>query len=329
MLPFPFEEILDWHKKHGRHSLPWREKQTPYRVWISEIFLQQTQVSRVEKYFSRVLADFPTIYDFARLSYEDFFSYYEGLGYYSRARNMLKTAQIIVDDFDGIFPDSFQELINLPWIGPYTAQAILAFGYEKSILAFDVNVKKIFSRFYLGSRFEKLSKNQEETIQKQFEKSGISGREMNAALMDFANLVDKNDIKIIDWEKYLLKDSKFFTEKWAWEIRFSAQKTKYNRKIADILVFLHENHTNYFSAHPDRFEPFRLSPTTTDHRHAVKQYFQDIFQLSVSVRPPFLKKVHDGKTYFCYHVQIQKWIHDFGIFSSEEYKEYVRDFFKE
>jgi len=77
MFPFPFEEILSWHEKNGRHSLPWRENPTPYRVWISEIFLQQTQVSRVETYFSRVITDFPTIYDFASLSYEEFFPYYE------------------------------------------------------------------------------------------------------------------------------------------------------------------------------------------------------------------------------------------------------------
>jgi len=126
---------------------------------------------------------------------------------------MLRTAKIIVDDFDGIFPKNFQELCSLPGIGPYTAQAILAFGYGENILAFDVNIKKIFSRFYLGSRFEKLSSSQETEIQSQFEKSGISGRKMNAALMDFASLVDKNEIKNIDWNTYPLKNSQFFTEK--------------------------------------------------------------------------------------------------------------------
>lgn len=74
---FPFETILSWYKHKGRHHLPWREKQTPYHVWISEIFLQQTQVSRVEAYFARVIEAFPTLEDFAKLEYEDFFPYYE------------------------------------------------------------------------------------------------------------------------------------------------------------------------------------------------------------------------------------------------------------
>jgi len=329
MLPFPFYTILDWYEKNGRHSLPWRENQTPYRVWISEIFLQQTQVSRVEKYFVRVITDFPTLHDFSKLSYEEFFPYYEWLGYYSRARNMLKTAKIIASDYGGIFPDTFQELVSLPGIGPYTAQAILAFGYEKPVLAFDVNVKKIFSRFYLGSRFETLTKTQEADIQKQFEKTGILGKKMNAALMDFAGMVEKNDIGAIDWEHYPLTDSEFYRQKWWWEMRFSKQKTKFERRSAHILVFLHENHKHYFSSHPDIFQPFPLDPTTADHRHAIKQYFHHHFHIAVSVRPPFLKKNHGGNTYFCYHAQIQTGTHDFGIFSSAEYKEHLADFFWE
>jgi A/G-specific adenine glycosylase len=76
---FPYNKILDWYKLNGRHSLPWRENQDPYFVWISEIFLQQTQVTRVIPYFERVIQNFPTVNDFAKLSYEEFFPYYEGL----------------------------------------------------------------------------------------------------------------------------------------------------------------------------------------------------------------------------------------------------------
>jgi A/G-specific adenine glycosylase len=74
---FPFEIILDWYKNNGRHNLPWRDDQDPYFVWISEIFLQQTQVTRVIPFFEKVISDFPTVYDFAKLSYEEFFPYYE------------------------------------------------------------------------------------------------------------------------------------------------------------------------------------------------------------------------------------------------------------
>lgn len=97
---FPFRTILDWYRNNGRHKLSWRKDPTPYSVWVSEIFLQQTQVSRVESHFTRVMADFPTVREFARLEYEAFFPYYDGLGYYSRARNMLKTAKMIVSQYD-------------------------------------------------------------------------------------------------------------------------------------------------------------------------------------------------------------------------------------
>ena len=100
MKDFPFHIILDWYKTHGRHDLPWRHKQTPYHVWISEIFLQQTQVTRVREYFNNVVERFPDIESLAATNYDTFFPYYKGLGYYSRARNMLKTAKIIVDQYN-------------------------------------------------------------------------------------------------------------------------------------------------------------------------------------------------------------------------------------
>jgi len=326
---FPFHVIADWYTDHGRHSLPWRTNQTPYSVWISEIFLQQTQVSRGEKYFFSVIADFPTLEDFAKLSYEQFFPYYDGLGYYSRAKNMLKTAKIIVEKYNGKFPNTFQELVQLPGIGPYTAQAILAFGYDYPVLAFDVNIKKIFSRFYLWSRQKPLSREMQHTLQKQFEKSKISGRQINAALMDFASLVDKNNTQHIDWTNYPLKNSIFYQEKWLSEEKWAKPHTNFNRTSARIFVFLHENHKKYFSTHPDKFQPVSLSPTSEDHRHAIKKYFIQNFSIAVSVRPPFLKKQHAWETYFCYHAQIQKWDEtDFWEFQKEAYCQFLDDFFK-
>jgi len=208
MKPFPFEIILDWYKDNGRHDLPWREKQTPYHVWVSEIFLQQTQVSRVKEYFNRVITAFPSVEDFAKLSYDEFFPYYKWLGYYSRAKNMLKTSEIIVQNYGWYFPDNYNDLINLPWVWPYTAQAILSFGHNKNILAFDTNIEKIFSRYYFGNKFRKLSKSEKQEIQNNFEKIGISGREINAAMMDFSSLVDINQINLIDFENYPLKMQK-------------------------------------------------------------------------------------------------------------------------
>ncbi|QFR38917.1 hypothetical protein A9Q91_01645 [Candidatus Gracilibacteria bacterium 28_42_T64] len=315
---FPFQIILDWYKINGRHDLPWRHKQEPYQVWISEIFLQQTQVSRVIPYFEKVIDAFPTVHDFAQIDYDTFFPYYEGLGYYSRARNMLGAAKAIVDDHDGIFPNDYNELLSLPGVGPYTSQAILAFGHNQSVLAFDTNIEKIFARYYLGSRFIKLSKEFKNNIQKQFEKTGISGREINAALMDFSSLVDINEKQNINWENYPLHNSQFFKNKGKSESRPEKKSIQINKKDAEIFVCIHKDHKEYYSENPDRFEAFQLGKTGDDHRGFIKAYFKNKFNLSLSVRPPYKKIASNKGNYFFYHAQVQAGEHEFGIFNKKE-----------
>lgn len=317
MQPFPFHIILDWYHQNGRHNLPWRLKQTPYHVWISEIFLQQTQVSRVEGYFNKVIETFPTIEDFGKLTYEDFFPYYEGLWYYSRAKNMLKTAQMINQRYHWIFPQDYQELIQLPGVWPYTAQAILAFWYDKHILAFDTNIEKIFSRYYFGTKFKKLSKLEKLEIQNMFEKTWISGRDINAALMDFSTFIDKNEKHLIDFDVYPLKESVFFLQKWENEIKPIKILQKFDKKAVKVIVFLHKDHKIYYSADVDNYMPFELEKHDGDHRTYIKKYFFENFWLSLSVRPPFKKT----KTHFFYHAQIQVWESNFGEFKREEYEE--------
>lgn len=118
---FPWKELIEWYSHNGRHDLPWRdytleENLRAYRVWMSEIFLQQTQVERVRDYFTRIIEKYPTVHDLARASYEEFFPYYQGMGYYSRARNLLKTAEIISKDFEGKFPREKLLLQKLPGV---------------------------------------------------------------------------------------------------------------------------------------------------------------------------------------------------------------------
>lgn len=323
---FPFQIILDWYKKNGRHDLPWRLKQTPYHIWISEIFLQQTQVSRVEAYFNKVTEAFPDIQSFSQLEYDDFFFYYEWLGYYSRARNMLLTAKKIVSQYNWVFPNTFEKLISLPGVWPYTAQAILSFGFNQNILAFDTNIEKIFCRYYFWSRFKKLSKVQKEELQTMFAKTGISWRQINAALMDFSSLLDRNELSQIDFENYLLTESLFYKEKGGNEIKPIKTTEKFNKNEAEIVVFLHENHKIYFSSDYDEFKPFELWISTDDHRHCIKDYFLEKYSLSLSVRPAFKKRKKAGKTYFLYHAQIQKWKSDFWEFGKWEYEEKLRNY---
>jgi len=324
--PFPFEIILDWYKTNGRHELPWRINQTPYHVWISEIFLQQTQVSRVEWYFKKVIEAFPDIESFAKLEYDDFFPYYEWLGYYSRARNMLLAAKKVINEYKWIFPNTFEELVSLPGIWPYTAQAILSFGFNQNILAFDTNIEKIFCRYYFGSRFKKLTKDQKQELQNMFVKTRISGREINAALMDFSSIIDKNELTQIDFKSYPLSESIFYKQCWKNEIKPIKTTEKFNKNEAEIIVFLHENHKIYFSSDYDEFQPFKLWISSHEHRYFIKKYFLEKYSLSLSVRPAFRKLKKVGKTYFLYHAQIQKGKSTFWEFGREEYEECLSDF---
>jgi A/G-specific adenine glycosylase len=139
--------LLEWYAIHARH-LPWRDHPDPYAIWISEIMLQQTRVETVIAYFERWMAAFPDIGSLANASEQDVLKLWEGLGYYSRARNIHKTAQILQAEFDHRLPADLQKLQKLPGIGRYTAAAItsMAFGIDQAAL--DGNIRRILSRLF-------------------------------------------------------------------------------------------------------------------------------------------------------------------------------------
>ncbi len=140
------QRVVDWQRIHGRHALPWQGTRDPYRVWLSEVMLQQTQVATVLGYYERFLARFPGVADLAAASEDEVFGLWSGLGYYSRARNMHRCAQAVVRDHGGQFPRSAQELQTLPGIGRSTAAAIAAFCFGERIAILDGNVKRVLSR---------------------------------------------------------------------------------------------------------------------------------------------------------------------------------------
>ncbi|MBM9512741.1 A/G-specific adenine glycosylase [Desulfobulbus marinus] len=137
--------LLKWFHTHKR-SLPWREEYIPYHVWISEIMGQQTQMERVADYFLRWIARFPSVAAVAAAPELDILKAWEGLGYYSRARNIQKTAQLLMEVYNGDVPASHKELLSLPGIGPYTAAAILSIGFNQPWPLLDANVERVFSR---------------------------------------------------------------------------------------------------------------------------------------------------------------------------------------
>ncbi len=137
--------LIKWYKQHGRHNLPWRHSRDAYVIWISEIMLQQTQVATVlERFYFPFLQRFPTLYELSVATEDEVLKQWEGLGYYTRARNLHKTAQLVEDTL----PQSVHELIQLPGIGKSTAHAIAAFAYRTPVPILDANVKRILYRFF-------------------------------------------------------------------------------------------------------------------------------------------------------------------------------------
>ncbi len=149
LTPLPAEfarQMVDWQRQHGRQSLPWQNTQDPYRVWLSEIMLQQTQVSTVLDYFPRFLKRFPDVAALAAAEQDDVLALWSGLGYYSRARNLHRCAQDVVARFGGAFPAQAQALQTLPGIGRSTAAAIAAFCFQERAAILDGNVKRVLTR---------------------------------------------------------------------------------------------------------------------------------------------------------------------------------------
>jgi A/G-specific adenine glycosylase len=140
--------ICSWQRIHGRHHLPWQNSHDPYRVWLSEIMLQQTQVTTVIPYFERFIERFPDIPSLAAAEQDEVMPYWAGLGYYARARNLHRCARVLMEQYDGHFPPRSIDIAELPGIGRSTAAAIAAFSYGERSPIMDGNVKRVFARYF-------------------------------------------------------------------------------------------------------------------------------------------------------------------------------------
>jgi A/G-specific adenine glycosylase len=140
--------LIDWHARHGRHDLPWQRDRSPYRVWVSEIMLQQTQVATVIPYYERFMQRFPDVGTLAAAPLDDVLHLWSGLGYYARARNLHRAAVRIAEEHGGRFPESFEAVATLPGIGRSTAGAILALSRGERFPILDGNVRRVLSRHF-------------------------------------------------------------------------------------------------------------------------------------------------------------------------------------
>lgn len=183
------QNLLQWYEA-GKRVLPWRESRDPYVIWVSEIMLQQTRVEAVVPYFERFIRAFPTVEALATAAQEEVLKLWEGLGYYSRARNLHQAAKIVLEEYGGAVPERYEEIRQLPGIGDYTAGAVLSIAYNQPYPAVDGNVKRVFSRIFAIPDDVKRTdvKKRIEGIAKELIAPGRAS-DFNQALMELGALV--------------------------------------------------------------------------------------------------------------------------------------------
>jgi len=307
--------LLDFFQKVGRSELPWRKKRiTAYEVWVSEIMLQQTQVSRVIGYYQRFLDRFPNVESLAEAGWEEFLPYYAGLGYYARGRNMLLAAKIVVTEYQGKFPRNVETLRTIPGIGPYTAAAIMSFAYGDKHLAWDTNLKRVVGRFFFGTKCAVIDEASFEV------KFTTPRKSLNAALMDLGSALCIARPKCEACPLRLR--CTYYREGGKQEVRPPLIKTgpKQDWKEAVAIVILHEKHWIYYSSSKKRYAPFIL-PSGYNTRSGIKQYFEKYFELTLAVRPPHARREEDGRRQLFIHAQILLGTPGFRTYSKQEVAE--------
>lgn len=183
-------KVLSWYQQHGRKTLPWQQPKLPYRVWISEVMLQQTQVSTVIPYFERFIVRFPTVNALAIASIDEVLHLWTGLGYYARARNLHKAAQQIVSLYAGEFPTHFAEVLALPGVGRSTAGAILSLGCDQHYPILDGNVKRVLARYFAISGWPGKKSVETELWRLSEQVTPLQGvAQFNQAMMDLGAMI--------------------------------------------------------------------------------------------------------------------------------------------
>ena len=185
------KKIIAWYKKNAR-DLPWRNTQNPYHIWLSEIILQQTRVEQGLPYYNKFIEKFPNVEVLAEAAEDEVLKMWQGLGYYSRARNMHAAAKQIIQDFHGIFPDNYQDIKNLKGVGGYTAAAIASFAYNLPHAVVDGNVLRVISRMFKVTDPVDSTKGRNKVEQKVSELlDKLQPGQFNQAIMEFGAMVCK------------------------------------------------------------------------------------------------------------------------------------------
>lgn len=228
--------LIDWYQKNKR-DLPWRNTSNPYYIWLSEIILQQTRVNQGLPYFTSFKKHFPTVNDLAQATEDEVLKLWQGLGYYSRARNLHATAKFITTNLNGFFPKQYKELIKLKGIGPYTAAAIASFAYKEPIGVVDGNVFRVLSRYF--GIFEDTSTAKTRTLFQEMMNDLIckqSPDEFNQAIMDFGAM--QCTPKTPNCLNCIFQESCFaFRHQKVYELPVKLSKTKISNRFLNFIVY--------------------------------------------------------------------------------------------
>lgn len=232
--------LIAWYLQNKR-DLPWRNTVNPYPIWLSEIILQQTRVAQGMPYFLKFLECFPTVLDLARADEQEVLKLWQGLGYYSRARNLHKTAQIVAFDYGGKFPKTYQQLLQLRGVGEYTAAAIASFAYNENVPVVDGNVFRVLSRYFdiETDIASSVAKKEFTALAKELLPNG-KANQFNQAIMEFGALqcVPKNPVCskcVLNSGCLALKNSKVT------QLPIKLKKIKVQKRFFNYLVFIDEN----------------------------------------------------------------------------------------
>ena len=230
------QKLTSWYLQNKR-DLPWRKTKNPYKIWLSEVILQQTRVVQGLPYYENFVNSFPTVFDLAKADEQQVLKIWQGLGYYSRARNLHHTAQYISENLNGEFPKTYNELIKLKGIGSYTASAIASFCFDEKVAVLDGNVYRVLSR-YFGVETDISSSKAKKEFQNLADEVLDKNRPalFNQAIMEFGALqcVPKNpncEVCVLNDSCLALKDKKVA------QLPVKVKKTKVKKRFLNYLIF--------------------------------------------------------------------------------------------
>lgn len=290
--------LLTWYDQNKR-EMPWRDSEDPYKIWISEIMLQQTRVDQATPYYERFIARFPTVYDLADADQQEVLKVWEGLGYYSRARNLHAAANMVVDEFDGKVPDTWKEINKLKGVGPYTASAVLSIAFQKKHAVVDGNVIRVLSRFY-GIEEDVRSTKTKNTIQSYADELISEERpgDFNQALMEFGATVctpANPDCEECVLQSDCVASKTLKTD----EIPYKSSKKKRPHHQIGVGIILNEDDEVLIALRPEdamlgglwEFPGGKQKPDETI-EETVRRELKEELEIDISVRKAFMKLEH-------------------------------------